>query len=182
MPVEDLGVRRVIARNAIVLDRRDGLFPLMCLPARLFLGGRLGRRPERTSVDPCCRSCARSAVSARAQKTRSAPTTSWRPVPSSNAEFMKAVCVALKRPYWLHAPAPLMRFWPGEMADLVLKGRVSTPRRLLECGLRVSSSRISTPRRVICWRPESIQAGPSQSKCNSTRCGAAECGILRADP
>ena len=40
--VEALGLRRVIARNAVVLDRSEGLFPLMCLPARLFVGGRFG--------------------------------------------------------------------------------------------------------------------------------------------
>ena len=41
-PVEELGVRRVIARNAVVLARNDGLFPLMALAPRLFLGGRFG--------------------------------------------------------------------------------------------------------------------------------------------
>ncbi len=41
-PVEELGVRRVIARSAVVLDSHGGLFPLMALPVRLFIGGPLG--------------------------------------------------------------------------------------------------------------------------------------------
>ena len=41
-PVEELGVRRVIIRNAVVLARRGGLFPLMTLAPRLFFGGRFG--------------------------------------------------------------------------------------------------------------------------------------------
>jgi uncharacterized protein len=41
-PVEDLGVRRVAARSAVILARRGGLFPLMALPVRLFFGGKLG--------------------------------------------------------------------------------------------------------------------------------------------
>lgn len=40
--VEELGVRRVITRNAVVLAKRGGLFPLMALPTRLFFGGRFG--------------------------------------------------------------------------------------------------------------------------------------------
>src|SRR5512145_820116 len=40
--IEELGVRRVIARNAVVLARSDGLFPLMTFAPRLFLGGKLG--------------------------------------------------------------------------------------------------------------------------------------------
>src|SRR5512133_2954211 len=41
-PVEELGVRRVIARNAVVLARSTGLFPLMALSPRLFFGGKFG--------------------------------------------------------------------------------------------------------------------------------------------
>jgi uncharacterized protein (TIGR01777 family) len=39
-PVEELGIRRVIVRNAVVLARKNGLFPLMTLAPRLFFGGR----------------------------------------------------------------------------------------------------------------------------------------------
>ena len=41
-PVEELGVRRVIVRNAVVLARKGGLFPLMTLAPRLFFGGTFG--------------------------------------------------------------------------------------------------------------------------------------------
>ena len=40
--VEELGVRRVITRNAVVLGRQGGLFPLMALAPRLFFGGKFG--------------------------------------------------------------------------------------------------------------------------------------------
>ncbi|HEY5902277.1 MAG TPA: NAD-dependent epimerase/dehydratase family protein, partial [Anaerolineales bacterium] len=39
--VEELGVRRVITRSAVVLAGRGGLLPLMALPVRLFVGGPL---------------------------------------------------------------------------------------------------------------------------------------------
>ena len=41
-PIEEMGVRRVIARSAVVLDSHAGLFPLMALPVRLFAGGPIG--------------------------------------------------------------------------------------------------------------------------------------------
>ena len=40
--VEQAGVRWLAARQGIVLDGQGGLLPLMALPVRLFVGGRLG--------------------------------------------------------------------------------------------------------------------------------------------
>ena len=42
LPVEQMGVRRVIVRSAIVLSARYGILPIMLLPVRLFAGGPLG--------------------------------------------------------------------------------------------------------------------------------------------
>ena len=46
--VEEVGVRRIIMRNAVVLARRGGLFPLMALPVRLFFGGKFGDGEQST--------------------------------------------------------------------------------------------------------------------------------------
>ena len=40
--IEELGVRRVVLRQAVVLARQGGIFPLMALPVRLFAGGPIG--------------------------------------------------------------------------------------------------------------------------------------------
>ncbi len=126
-------MRRVIVRNAIVLDRRKGLFPLMCLPARIFLGGRLG--DGRNAVPWIHVSDHVRALSFMLEHQDAAGAYNLvAPGASSNAQFMGAICAALGRPYWLHAPAALMRMVLGEMADLVLKGRASAPRRLVKAG------------------------------------------------
>src|SRR3990172_8232374 len=39
--VDELGVRCVVTRSAVVLDKKDGLMPLMALPVKLFVGGPL---------------------------------------------------------------------------------------------------------------------------------------------
>ena len=50
--VEELGLRRVVVRTAVVLDKRGGLFPLMALPVRLFFGGKLGSGRAGNAMDP----------------------------------------------------------------------------------------------------------------------------------
>ena len=47
---------------------------------------------------------------------------------------MRTVCAELRRPYWMHIPGAMMRIVLGEMADLVLHGRVSSPQQLLQAG------------------------------------------------
>jgi uncharacterized protein (TIGR01777 family) len=134
-PVEQHGVRRAVARSAVVLDSRGGLFPLMALPVRLWAGGPLGDgkqavpwihiRDEIEALEFLLENGqARGAFNLIA------------PEPTSNAEFMRAVARATKRPYWLPAPAFALRAVLGEMSTLVLGGRFSTPRRLLELGFR----------------------------------------------
>jgi len=140
-PVEELGIRRVIVRNAIVLAASGGLFPLMSLPSRLFVGGRLGDgaqmvpwihladqiRAVRCLLDDASAHGAYNLVA---------------PARTCNSEFMSTVCRVGRRPYWLHMPALLLRLALGDMADLVLQGRACTPKRLLETGFQFEFPRI----------------------------------------
>jgi hypothetical protein len=140
--IEKLGVRRVIVRNAIVLDARRGLFPLMSLPARLWAGGRLGRGEQivpwihLTDHVRAIRLLLEDEGAAGAYNLVA-------PEPTSNAEFMEAACRALGRPYWLHVPAPVLKLSLGEMSMIVLEGRASEPRRLRELGFRFRFPRIA---------------------------------------
>ncbi len=129
------GIRWVAVRNAIVLDAYSGLLPLMALPVRLFAGGRLGsgRQPlpwihlsdQVTAVRFLLENS-----SARGVYNLTAPT------PTSNDAFMRVLARVLHRPYWLHMPAYLLRAILGQMGNLILEGRYSRPRRLLELGYR----------------------------------------------
>lgn len=132
-PVEDLGLRRVITRNAVVLARKDGLFPLMALAPRLFFGGSFGdgkqAMPWIHIVDEVNAMC----YLLENEKT-SGPFNLISPQPTSNAEFMRAVCKALHRPYWFHVPKFLLNMVLGEMSVLLTEGRYSQPKRLIESG------------------------------------------------
>jgi uncharacterized protein len=56
------------------------------------------------------------------------------PVQTSLAGFTKVLATVLHRPYWFPVPAFLMRNVLGEMSVLILEGRFSQPKRLIESG------------------------------------------------
>ena len=132
-PVEELGVRRVVARTAVVLDARAGLFPLMALPVRMFAGGPLGDGQQ-------CMPWVHLADEVGAlrflleDRNMHGAFNLIAPAQTSNADFMRAVAKALRRPYWLPVPAWLFRMLLGEMSVLIVDGRYAVPGRLLEAG------------------------------------------------
>ena len=131
--VEELGVRRVITRNAVVLAKRGGLFPLMALPVKLFFGGNFG---DGTQATPWIHIDDQVNGIKFLLENRNAhgPFNFVAPMPTSNADFMRIVAQELKRPYWFHLPAFLLRIPLGEMSVMLTEGSYSQPKRLLELG------------------------------------------------
>jgi uncharacterized protein len=131
--VDELGVRRVVARTAVVLARRGGLFPLMALPVRLYFGGRLGDGTQAMPWIHLTDVVHALAFLLQSEKARG-PYNLIAPAPSSNEEFMRTVAHTLHRPYWFHVPKFLLKLALGEMSVLITEGRYSQPKRLLEDG------------------------------------------------
>ena len=140
-PVEELGVRRVIARNAVVLAGRGGLFPLMTLPVRLFFGGKLGDGSQAMPWIHLADEVRAMKFLLENEETRGAYNL-IAPTPTSNAEFMRAIAKTLHRPFWFHVPKPFLKLALGEMSVLVTEGRYSQPKRLLEQGFEFNFPRI----------------------------------------
>lgn len=131
--IEELGVRRVITRNAVVLAKRGGLFPLMALPTRLFFGGRFGDGKQ--AVPWIHLADHISAVRfLMGNENANGPFNLIAPTLTSNDDFMRIIANALHRPYWFHLPAFLLRIPLGEMSVLITEGSYSKPKRLLEFG------------------------------------------------
>jgi len=140
-PVEELGIRRVVARTAVVLAGRGGLFPLMALPARLFFGGKLGTGSQampwiHLSDELRALKFLLETEDARGAYNLIAPT------PTSNADFMRAIASTLHRPYWFHVPGFLLKLALGEMSVLLTEGRYAQPKRLLEEGFQFNFPKI----------------------------------------
>ncbi|MCS7011317.1 MAG: TIGR01777 family oxidoreductase [Anaerolineales bacterium] len=141
-PVEELGVRRCILRLAVVLAKEGGLFPLMALPVRLFLGGPLGngRQPVPWIHLDDVVGAIRFLI---AEEQTQGAYNLIAPEVVSNAEFYRVLSKSLRRPYWFPTPAFLLRLVLGEMSTLILEGRPAQPRRLLEAGYRFQAENLN---------------------------------------
>lgn len=127
------GVRRCIIRTALVLDRQQGVLPLMALPVRLFTGGPLGSGEQGISwihLHDEARAIVHLINTPYAKGIFNLCT----PQPLSNADFTRAIAKQLRRPYWFPVPAFLLKLVLGEMSDLLLTGQFAVPTRLLEAG------------------------------------------------
>jgi uncharacterized protein (TIGR01777 family) len=133
--VEDLGLRRVISRSAVVLGRGEGLLPMMSLPVQLFFGGPLG---EGTQAMPWIH--IRDWVSAvrflMQDESAHGVYNLIAPRPTSGSDFVRALAEVLRRPFWFPVPAFLLRLLLGEMSVLITEGRYAQPKRLIESGYR----------------------------------------------
>ena len=132
-PVEEVGVRHVVCRTAVVLADDAILLWLMALPVRLLVGGPIGNGEQALPwihIDDqigAIRFLMESPV-ARGPFNLIAPQT------TSNAAFMRTLAKVLRRPYWFRVPAFLLRLVLGEMSVTVTEGRYSKPERLFEIG------------------------------------------------
>jgi len=134
-PVEELGIRRVVIRSAVVLGKGDGLLGLMALPIRLFAGGPLGSGKQAMPwihINDWVGGVRHLIASenGRGAYNLIAPT------PTSNAEFNRTLADVIHRPYWFPTPAFLLRTLLGEMSVLILEGRFAQPKRLTESGYK----------------------------------------------
>jgi len=129
--VDALGVRRVIIRTAVVLGHK-GILPLMALPVRMFAGGPIGSGKQGVSwihIDDEVRAIRFLLGDDKARGVYNLTA----PNPLSNADFMHFMAKALRRPYWLRAPAFAFRLL-GEMSTLFLDGQFAIPQRLVNQG------------------------------------------------
>ncbi len=129
--VDALGVRRVVIRTAVVLGRY-GILPLMALPVRVFAGGPIGSGKQGVSwihIDDEVRAIRFLLENGNAHGVYNLAA----PNPLSNADFMRFMAQALRRPYWLPAPKLAFRLL-GEMSTLFLDGQFVIPQRLVNQG------------------------------------------------
>lgn len=131
--VDTMGVRRVILRNGLVLARQGGVLPLMSLPVRFFAGGPIGSGKQGISWIHIHDQVRAIHFLIENEKARGVFNL-CAPNPVSNADFMRALARALRRPYWLRIPGFAMRMILGEMSDLLLTGQFVIPQRLVNLG------------------------------------------------
>jgi uncharacterized protein len=125
--METLGIRTVILRQGVILDRKAGALPTMAKPVRLLLGARLGSGDQYV---PWIHMEDLSSIFSFAVNNEKmhGVFNAVAPGPIPNKYFMKAIAKTLGKPLWpIGVPAFALRMILGEKADIVLNGqRVSS--------------------------------------------------------
>lgn len=130
---EVMGVRRVVVRSGVALTTAGGILPIMLLPFKFFVGGRLGSGRQwfswihiadhvkaiRFLIDT---------PSARGAFNLTAPH------PMTNAEFGKVIGRVMRRPSFFPTPGFALKIALGEKSMIVLEGQRPLPKRLQEMG------------------------------------------------
>jgi uncharacterized protein (TIGR01777 family) len=131
--VEEMGVRRVITRSGVVLDRQGGALPRLLTPFQLFAGGPIGFGRQWFSWIHHYDEAAAIRFLIENESARGAFNLTA-PNPVRNRELAKAIGEAMHRPAFAPAPTPVLRLMLGEMADMILKGQQILPARLEAMG------------------------------------------------
>lgn len=146
--VEQVGVRHVVCRTAVVLARDAILMQLMALPVRLFVGGRFGSGKQAMPWIHVADQIGAIRFLLEHPEAEG-PFNLIAPQMTSNAEFMRTLSKVLHRPYWFIYPKILLRLALGEMSVLITEGRYSKPERLFGLGYNMHFSELEAALRDI---------------------------------
>jgi len=131
IPVE----RLVKIRVGLVLGSDGGAFPLMALPFKLGLGGRVGSGRQWLSWIHI-RDMVRLLEFCLYHPEIGGPVNATAPNPVTNSEFSRILAKVLRRPNWFPVPEFVLKTVLGELSSLLLEGQKVIPRKLMEHGFR----------------------------------------------
>ncbi|HEX6593034.1 MAG TPA: TIGR01777 family oxidoreductase [Bacillota bacterium] len=127
---EALGIRTIYARFGVVLGN-EGALPLMSIPIRCFIGGKVGTGEQWMSWVHI-EDVVKMIVWCIFNRNVKGPVNVVAPNPKRNKEFTEMMANILKRPTWLAAPSPFVYFLTGEMSQLILKGQYVLPKKAMD--------------------------------------------------
>lgn len=130
---EAKAVRVVCLRIGIVLAQEGGALPMMALPFRVGLGGRLGDGSQWVSwihIDDLVGLI----IAILGDENYSGPVNATSPAPARNRDLTSKLARVLRRPAFLPAPAFALRFALGELAEELLGSRRVVPKCALDRG------------------------------------------------
>jgi uncharacterized protein (TIGR01777 family) len=134
-PAEDLGVRLVLLRTAVVLGRGGGLLPQFRLPFKLFFGGTMGR-PDQWFSWIHLDDEVGVFIHALTHQDVSGPVNSAAPNPVTMRDFSRSLGHALKRPTWIPLVWLGMKIFLGRRSEAVLASQRVQPEILISHGYR----------------------------------------------
>lgn len=132
-PARDAGVRTVPLRIGLVLHPEGGSLAKMLLPFKLGAGGKFGSGKQYMSWIHRDDALGLMEHALMTQAVRG-PMNVVAPNPVTNAEFTRALGLALRRPAVVPVPGFALKVALGEMAEVLLGGQRVSPKRALETG------------------------------------------------
>jgi uncharacterized protein len=131
--VEKHAIRAVMMRFGVVLGKEEGALPLMALPYRLFVGGKVGTGEQWVSWVHVT-DVVQAILFAITNNHLSGPINVTAPAPHRMDDFGKSIGSVLHRPHWLPVPSFAMKMVLGQKSALVLEGQHVIPHVLQENG------------------------------------------------
>lgn len=140
---ETLGVRVCRIRTAPVLGKGGGLLARMLPMFRLGLGGRLGSGKQ---WFPWVHLEDHIHMTKRLidDTELSGPFNLAAPNPVTNAQFTATLARILKRPAFMHIPAPVLQLLMGEMAEILLASQRAIPARFQDMDFPLTFQTLDT--------------------------------------
>ncbi len=132
-PIGSMGVRRVVIRNGVVLSTKGGALPLMLLPYRLWVGGRMGSGKQVYSWIHINDEV--NAIKFIIHDSHEAGVFNLTaPNPVTNDEFGRTISRVIRKPHYFPIPGFLLKLALGEVTVTVLEGQEVLPKKLLSSG------------------------------------------------
>lgn len=138
------GIRTVILRSGVVLSTRGGALQKMMVPVKAGFGVPAGTGKQYfpwIHIDDLCRLY----IKAIEDRSMEGPYNAVAPEHLTNAEFMRALCRVMKKPFrQFSVPPLLMKLFFGEMSVLLLEGSRLSCRKAIETGFTFEFPDIDT--------------------------------------
>jgi uncharacterized protein (TIGR01777 family) len=154
------GVRLVLLRIGVVLDREGGALRQMLTPFKLFVGGPVGSGRQVVSWihhDDLVGLILLALDNAQA----SGPLNGTAPNPVTNKALAKALGRALGRPSFLPMPKFMLRLMLGQVASLVTTGQRVLPRKALQLGYAFKFPDIDAALKDILAPATAVEGSPA---------------------
>ncbi|UOQ48831.1 TIGR01777 family oxidoreductase [Gracilibacillus caseinilyticus] len=126
------GVRTVIARLGVILGK-EGALPLMAMPFRLFVGGKIGSGKQWVSwihIDDVVGLILFAIHNKEVNKAFHLTS----PQPVQNKALARTLGIVLHRPNWFPTPTFLLKTVLGDMSILVVDGQKVLPEKAMDLG------------------------------------------------
>jgi uncharacterized protein len=125
------GIRPVLCRFGIILDKHKGALPKMAMPYKAFIGGNIGNGQQWMSWIHI-EDVVKAIVFVINNEKIEGPINFTAPNPVMMKDFGKILSSVLHRPHWLPVPRFALRTLLGEMSTLVVDGQKVFPQMLID--------------------------------------------------